>query len=204
MTTTEPEDQVLIERFRDGDEAALRSLFERHEARMRGYLSPRLPLSMRRKVSVEDILQEAWLTAYRRISEFEAHHGGAFGAWLEQIVAFKLKEQIRRYRATAKRGAADEVTRGARPDTVLFAGSGPSPSEAAIGEELRVNAVKALDALPEDYRAVIQLVQLEQLTLRQAGEKMGRSREAMKKLYGRALNRLAELMTGDSGEVADG
>jgi len=203
MPTSEPGDQVLIQRFRGGDESALRSLFARHEARLRGILGQRLPVSMRRKLSVEDILQETWLTAYTRITEFEAEHEGAFRAWIEQIATFKLREQIRRYRNTKMRGAADEVTRGARPDTVLFAGGGPSPSEAAIGEELRVSAIRALRGLSDDHRRVIELVQVEQLTLRQAGERMGRSREAMKKLYGRALAKLAEAIDGSEAGDRD-
>ena len=203
MPSSESDDLLLIQQFRDGDEFALKALLARHEPRLRGILGQRLPVSMRRKLSVEDILQETWLTAYTRIPEFEARHGGSFKAWIEQIAVFKLREQIRMYRNTAKRGAADEVTRGARPDTVLFAGNGPSPSEAAIGEELRLIAIRALRELPDDYRRVIELVQVEQLTLRQAGERMGRSREAMKKLYGRALAKLAEAIDGGATEDRD-
>ncbi len=203
MPDGESGDQILIQRFRDGDESALKSLIARHEPRLRGILGQRLPMSMRRKLSVEDILQETYLTAYTRIPEFEDRHDRGFGAWLEQIAVFKLREQIRRYRNTAKRGAANEVSRGARPDTVLFAGKGPSPSEAAIGEELRTKAIRAMRELPEDYRRVIELVQVEQLTLRQAGERMGRSREAMKKLYGRALSKLAEAFEDQGAEDRD-
>lgn len=203
MPSAESGDQILIQAFRGGDESALKALFVRHEPRLRGILGQRLPVSMRRKLSVDDILQETWLTAYTRIFDFEAAHDGSFKAWIEQIAVFKLREQIRRYRNTAKRGAADEVTRGARPDTVLFAGSGPSPSEAAIGEELRLKAVRALRELPDDYRTVIELVQVEQLTLRDAGERMGRSREAMKKLYGRALAKLAVALDDEAAGDRD-
>ena len=154
MPDGESGDQILVQRFRDGDESALKSLIARHEPRLRGILGQRLPVAMRRKLSVEDILQETYLTAYTRIPEFEDRHDRGFGAWLEQIAVFKLREQIRRYRNTAKRGAAEEVSRGARPDTVLFAGKGPSPSEAAIGEELRTRAIRAMRELPEDYRQV--------------------------------------------------
>ncbi len=199
MPAPEPGDQTLIHQFRSGDESALKKLLARYEPRLRGILSQRLPVSLRRKLSVEDILQETWITACSRIPEFDARHEGAFAAWLEQIAIFKLREQIRHYRHTGKRGGVEEVTRGARPDTVLFAGRGPSPSEAAMGEELRLKAIQALQALPEDYRVVIELVQVEQLTLRQVGERMGRSREAVKKLYGRALSRLAAAMEGSGG-----
>ena len=78
-----------------------------------------------------------------------------------------------------------------------FEGRGPSPSEFAMGEELKSGVERAMEALPEDYKTILRLVQIEQLTLRDAGERIGRSREAAKKLYGRALNRHAELLDGD-------
>ena len=46
-------------------------------------------------------------------------------------------------------------------------------------------------ALPADYREILRLCREEGLTLREAAERMGRSREAAKKLYGRALVRFS-------------
>ena len=198
MPTADPADQVLIDSFRDGDESALRILFDRHEPRLRSRIEPLLPPPLRRKVSVEDILQETYFTAYRRLDEFTSERDGAFGAWLRQIATYKLREEVRRYNETAKRGAVREVTRGARPDTVWFQGRDPSPSEAAIGEELRVQAAAALESLPPNYGKVLRLVQVEHLTLREAAERMGCTRDAAKKLYGRALNRLAGILGPDA------
>jgi DNA-directed RNA polymerase specialized sigma24 family protein len=52
----------------------------------------------------------------------------------------------------------------------------------------------ALDALSEDHRTILRLVQFDGLTLGAAAERMGRSREAAKKLYGRALTKLGEAL----------
>jgi len=109
----------------------------------------------------------------------------------------KLRELVRRFLATDKRRGADEISRGARPDTAQFAGRGPSPSEAASAREMKRRAARAFDALPEDYRVVLRLVQSEGLTLGDAGARMGRSREATKKLYGRALSKLAQALDVD-------
>jgi RNA polymerase sigma factor (sigma-70 family) len=70
-------------------------------------------------------------------------------------------------------------------------GRSPSPSQVAIGRETREAAQRALATLPPTYQEVIRLVQGEGLTLAQAGERMGRSRDAVKGLYSRALGRLA-------------
>ena len=52
----------------------------------------------------------------------------------------------------------------------------------------------AMARLPEDYREVIRLRQDEQMTIRETAERMGRSPDAVKMLYGRALERLSDLL----------
>ena len=193
------EDDGLIERFRAGDEAALRLLFERYEPQVRLRIKGRIPLDLKRKFSVDDVLQETWITAFRRFSEFESRGEGAFGAWIGQIAIFKLKEEIRRFRGTARRGASREVSRGARPDTTWFQGANPSPSQHAMGREMELRLQAAITTLPEDYREALHLVQTQRLSLRDAAERMGRSREAMKKHYARAVGRLAAILEVGSG-----
>ena len=63
-----------------------------------------------------------------------------------------------------------------------------------MGRELELRIKAAMAALPEDYREALRLVQARRLTLREAAEEMGRTREAMKKLYARAVAKLASLM----------
>ena len=48
----------------------------------------------------------------------------------------KAKDAIRRFLGTKKRDVGQEVSRGHRPDTALFQGQGPSPSEIAIADDM--------------------------------------------------------------------
>jgi len=188
------DDDALIARIRDGDEAALRPLFDRYEGLLRSRLARRIPPDLTRKFAVEDILQETYLTAFIRIGDFESRGDGAFGAWLTKIALNKLREEIRRFRATRRRGERQEVTKGARPDTVYFQGQDPSPSQFAMGRELELRLEAAMATLSEDYRRALELVQAKRRTLREAAEEMGRSHEAMKKLYARAVAKLAAIL----------
>ena len=61
-------------------------------------------------------------------------------------------------------------------------------------ESLQAKADEAMAQLPEDYRRIIELVQVQDYALADAAEQMERSYEATKKLYARALARLRELM----------
>jgi RNA polymerase sigma-70 factor (ECF subfamily) len=203
VTPDKPQsDEALLDRARRGDEEAFRSLFDRHrgllEARVRRLLPPRLS----RKLSVADVVQEARLLTFTKLPEYDPEKG-SFRNWLVGIGARKAREAARHYLRTAKRAADREVTRGERVDTANFAGQGPTPSEMAVASELAERARAARETLPEDYSEILRLAHEEGLDLDEAALRMGRSREAVKKLYGRALCRFREVFRapGENGDV---
>lgn len=194
MDSAPDPDADLVRRARDGSQEALAAIFERHGAAVRGYIEKRLPAELRRKIAPEDVLQETWMVAAERLTEFEDRGEGALKAWLLRIADLKARESIRAFLGTRKRAEVREISRHGRPDTAAFVAAGPSPSEVAQGNELREAASRAMAALPEDYRDILRLVQSEGLTLRDAALRMGRTHDAAKKLYGRALRKFAEML----------
>jgi RNA polymerase sigma-70 factor (ECF subfamily) len=188
----QPSDKELIRRFRAGDGDALRVLFERHEDILQARIRRRFPPHLHRKVSVSDVLQETRIVAYQRREDFESGGDDGFRNWLLGIADLKAKAAAHRHGGTAKRAAHREVSRNLRPETGQFVGGVPSPSQVAIAAELKELARRAMVSLPDDYRQVLSLAREEQLPLREVAERMGRSREAVKKLYGRALFRFTE------------
>ncbi len=193
-------DEALILRVREGDEEAFSTLFDRYAGALQVKIQQMLPRGIQRKVSVSDVLQEARIVAHKRLQEFESQGEATFRVWLFKIVQHKVRDAVRMYSGTVKRGAAQEISRDGRPDTADFTSKGPSPSEVAMGRELRQRILRLLDTLPEDYRQTLRLSRLEGLTLREVAERIGRSRDATKKLYGRALSRFAELWRAEGGE----
>jgi RNA polymerase sigma-70 factor (ECF subfamily) len=185
-------DRELIRRFRAGDDDALAALFSRYEDVLAARIRHRLPPPLRRKVSVADVLQETRIVVFRRREDFESRDKGAFRKWVLGIADNKARAAAQRYGGVAKRNVYEEVSAGRRPETREIAGHGPSPSQVVIASELRDLARRALSALPEDYREIVRLVREEQLPLREAARRLGRSYEATKKLYGRALLRFTE------------
>jgi DNA-directed RNA polymerase specialized sigma24 family protein len=73
---------------------------------------------------------------------------------------------------------------GAAPDQL-------SPSEEAVSAEAEDLLRAAVASLPDDYATVIRHVHIEGLTLVDAGLRMGRSADAVRKLYGRAMAAMA-------------
>ena len=194
MTSHERTDEALFESARNGNDDAFRVLVERHAGGLRAYIDHRLPRTLRRKISVADVAQEAHIVALRRALDFEDRGDGSFRKWLNKIAELKVKEAIRKHAGTAKRAAGREISRGKRPDTGQFVDDATTPSQAAIGAETAEQVRQALETLPEDYREVLRLTREECLTLREAAVRMGRSREAAKKLYGRALLRFKKAL----------
>lgn len=191
-------DEVLVARARDGDESAFRELFERYGPTLKARIHRRLPAALRRKVSESDVLQMAYLGAFRNLSGFAARGQGAFRAWLAQIVDHKVKDLLRRYVASAKRSVRREVSRPGRMETCNVPGRTASPSQHAMATELEQRIHASMAVLPDRYRTILQLVQEEGLTLAEAGRRMGCSAKASEKLYGRALSKLSDLVHGHS------
>ena len=185
-------DTELIRRFKAGDGDALKTLVGRCEDLLHARIRSRLPNHLRRKVSVSDVMQETLIVAYQRRGDFEQRGDNGFRNWLLGIADLKAQAAAHRYRGVAKRAADREVTRNQRPDTGQIVGAHPSPSQVAIAAELKELALRAMARLPDDYREVLRLAREEHLTLRQIAVRMNRSREAIKKLYGRALLRFTE------------
>lgn len=189
-------DEALLQRGRNGDQDAFRVLFERHAEALRAWFQRELPAYVRRKLSVADLLQETHFVVVQRCEDFENRGEGSFRRWLFGIARMKLREFLRRHVGTAKRATGREVTRGRRIDTEQALARAPSPSEHAIAAETASRAQAAFAELPADYRDVLRLVREDGLTLAEAGERMGRSREAAKKLYARAILKFTRLLGG--------
>lgn len=166
-----------------------RDLFDRHVESLRALVRRRLPDALRKKVGESDIIQDSYLVALKALPRFEPRGEGAFEAWLREIVARRIHEEIRRYAGTAKRNAALEVTGDRRPEP---AGRLPTASQAAIGRETLDRIRRAMEDLPDAQREVVRLLHDEGLGLAEAADRVDRSPEAVRKLYSRALARLSE------------
>jgi RNA polymerase sigma-70 factor (ECF subfamily) len=153
---------------------------------------------LRGRVADSDVIQDAWLAAFLSLGDFEDRGDGSFAAWLRQILDHKLLDGVRRHARVAMRDARREVRLATEArDGVRAAGlhqTSPSGLVAAAEESAALRAVVA--GLPEDQRMVVRLVHEERLSLVEVGARMGRSADAARMLYSRALSRLSRLLGG--------
>ncbi len=182
----------LMERFVRGDEEAFRLLVGECAPVLRARARRRMPKKVLRRVSLADIVQEAQIVAFQRCAQFRPGGPASFRNWMLGIVDRKAMEAIERHMEVQKRAVAREVTRGQRPDTAHHVGRQPSPSEHAIAAETAERVQRALATLPPHYQRVLRLAREDGLSLGEVAERTGRSREAVKKVYGRALCKFKE------------
>lgn len=145
------------------------------------------------KFSESDAVQQTLLEAWRCWDRFRGDDESARLAWLRQILAHQLAHLARHYGATQKRNTARELslehTLARSSDRLegLLAANQSSPSDVALRREQQLRLAEALDRLPAEYRDVIILRNLEELSYEEIAARMNRSPGAVRMLWLRAL-----------------
>lgn len=197
MTETE-QLEGLIRRAALGNERATAELFGAFHERLLRTIRLRLDRRLRGRVDAEDILQEVYLDASRRLGEYLDNGGGSFYLWLRGLAGIKLVDAMRHHLGTRKRDAGMEVTlyRRAMPEATSVSlaaqllGRLTSPSLAAIRAETQLKVQEVLNDLDPVDREVLVLRHFEHLTNAETAELLGVKKSAASKRYVLAIRRL--------------
>jgi RNA polymerase sigma-70 factor (ECF subfamily) len=199
MTPDSDEMLELLRRAVAGDQTALSALFDAHRERLLRMVRLRLSRRLRGRVDEEDVLQEAFLEASRRLAEYQSGPILPFFLWLRHLTGLKLAEAHRRHLGTQARDADREVALHAgapQADSASLAarllGKLTTPSQAAMKAELRRTIQDALDTLDPFDREVLALKHFEQLSLSEIATVTGLTKAGAGSRYLRALERLRQ------------
>ncbi|MCB9919344.1 MAG: sigma-70 family RNA polymerase sigma factor [Planctomycetes bacterium] len=178
----------LLSRIRDGDDEAWTALYRLHHDDLLFLIRRQLGPKLRSVLQSEDILQSVALEAFRDLPRFEPRAQGSLRAFLHKLVMNKIRDRAD-FHSAKKRGAALSLETSMLDD--VGQGDGPRFYDSERYERLE----RALDRLPDDMRQAIVLRRFEGLSSREAADAMGKSDDAMRKLYSRALARLTLLVS---------
>src|SRR5581483_11971059 len=201
MTPT-PEEMLAAARAGRGD--ALGRLFEQYRHYLLLQARAQVGRGLQGKLDPLDVVQDAFLEAHRHFDQFRGGTERELMAWLRQILASCLGKSVRRYFGTRRRDARlerelaaglDESSRAL--DRGLVAKQS-SPSHQAARREQAVLLANALGQLAPDHREVLVLRNLDGLSFPEVAQRMGRSADAVKKLWTRALDRLRRTLEAAS------
>jgi RNA polymerase sigma-70 factor (ECF subfamily) len=184
-----------LEQARAGDPAALGRALESCRDYLLMIAAHGLEPDLIAKGGASDLVQDTLLGAYRDFGAFYGCTRDELLAWLRKILQNNLAVHRRRYRSTQKRQLSLEVpiggsTAGAKSRPLRC--DSATPGTAAVRGEQAAALLAALGRIPEDYRRVVVWHQYDQLTFEEIGVRLGRSAEAVRKLWSRALVRLTE------------
>jgi RNA polymerase sigma-70 factor (ECF subfamily) len=158
-----------------------------------------LDARLRGRIGASDLVQLTLLEAHRNREQFRGQTAAELAGWLRQILARNLldarKEHGRERRDVRREVAlATDLDRSSAQLAGWLADAGPSPSQAAAGDEQAVRLAAALAQLPEAQREALVLQHWHGWTLARIGEQLDRSPEAVAGLLKRGLKRLRELL----------
>lgn len=203
MTDNSDHTADLLALAAQGDEAALRELFDEYRDRLKRMVRLRMSRRLKTRMDDSDILQEAYLEVAKKLPEYTQNPDAPFFLWLRQMTGLKLAEYHRRHLGTQMRDADREVSiyRGALPEANSMSlaahllGQLTSPSQAAIKAEMRIKLQEALNSMDPVDREVIALRHFEQLTGDETAEVLGLSKTGASSRYVRAISRLRKILS---------
>jgi RNA polymerase sigma-70 factor (ECF subfamily) len=194
--------KACLQAARDGSSDALGQLVQKCRAYLLLVANREWDPELRAKGGASDIVQDTFLEAQRSFVRFRGETEKELMAWLRCVLLANVSNFERRYRRTDKRQVAREVqldhhNRNGDGLVSLVPADTPSPSWQYSAREEAEAVERALQRLPDDYARVILLVHREHRSLAEAAAVMNRSVDAVRRLWSRAIDRLAhELETG--------
>jgi RNA polymerase sigma-70 factor (ECF subfamily) len=168
-----PPDDELVARIQAGEVRLFETLMRRHNQR----LFRMLRALLRHDAEAEDVMQEAYVRAFAHLGDFAGR--ASFSTWLLRIAANEAMARLRRGRRflSAAVDIGDEEA-----EMVLSALASPerNPEDQAGTAELRSLLTEVIDALPERYRAVFVLREVEGLSTAETAEALELTAENVK------------------------
>lgn len=133
----------------------------------------------------EDVMQEAFIKAFRRLTEFEGRSG--LGIWLKRIVINTSIDKLRKRRRLMEAELNEERTTEEEDETSAWE---KEEDIEAQTEQIR----KAIMQLPEGYRIVISLHLLEGYDHEEIGKILGISNSTARSQFARGRKKLIEIL----------
>ena len=168
-------------------EASLYELIMRRHNRMLFRLARSV---LRDDDEARDVVQEAYVRAYRALNQFRGPDG--FKSWLAQIVLNEARARLRK------------PLRLVDDDVDVYARESDGPEFGAMSCETQRILEAAIDALPHDFRVVFMLRGVEQLSIAESAELLGIKEATVKTRFHRARVMLQRALRRRFDELAPG
>ncbi|MBV2208418.1 MAG: RNA polymerase sigma factor [Thermomonas sp.] len=188
------DDLALVACVQAGEHEAFRQITQRCNQRLfrvvRGVLLD--------PAEAEDVVQQAYVHAFEKIDSFRGE--ASLATWLVRIALNEAYGRLRRRHETVDIDSMEQPPTSAQ--VIAFPGLNlaDDPAEAAARQQLRRLLERAMDALPEDFRLVYVLRDVEGFSVEEAAVALSIREETVKTRLHRARTQLRKALQAQLGE----
>jgi RNA polymerase sigma-70 factor (ECF subfamily) len=151
------------------------------------------------KVESMDLVQDAFISALRSLEDFTYKNEGDFLRWVSKIAENRLRDNLDKFHAD-KRDIRKEIplkdNTGSSQDSLIrdFSPIDSTTPSIIVSKCEELNRLeKAMDKLKPEYKEVITLIKIEGLSYEEAGNRIGKSADAVRMLLSRAMASLTSV-----------
>jgi RNA polymerase sigma-70 factor, ECF subfamily len=163
-------DEEVIARVKAGDTAMYEIIMRRYNQRL--YRISRAILND--DAEAEDVTQDAYVRAYQNLNQFAGY--SLFSAWLTRIA---VHESLRRLRLRNRNQQLDEIAQE-KEGSMTVAETSPDPEQRASLAELSQLLEEVVLGLPESYRTVVMMRDVEQMSTFETAEALDLTEQNVK------------------------
>ena len=174
VTLKDLDDNVLIDQFKAGCSFSYEELITRYETKVHN-LAMRLT---RNAEDAEEVLQDVFVTVYRKIDGFEGK--AKFSSWLYRITVNAAFMKLRKRKQDQSVSLDDMLPHLQNKAITQRNAFGAQSDSLALNNEIRGSLEGAIQKLPDDYRAVFVLRDIDGLSNKEVGEILNLSIPAVK------------------------
>ena len=138
------------------------------------------------KVAVSDIIQDTFVEATQKLSQFSGTTIAEFNAWLRIVLTNNLRDAHRKY-VDAQMRSVDRETSLRSCGVEAFTATDPSPSRAAETNEFDRELHRAIQRLGEIDRRIVNLRYQQKLTFPQIGSRLAMNADTVRERWARIL-----------------
>jgi len=188
---TVADERNLVERAKSGDQSAFRAIMEQNNQRL--YRVARAV--MKDDTEAEDVVQETYLRAFFNLSKFRGE--SSLTTWLTRIALNEALGRKRKQRAMVTLETV-ETAQQTSAQIIQFPAMNTEtdPERSAAQNEIQRLLERAMDALPEPFRVVFVMRDVEEISIEEAATHLGIRPETVKTRLYRARRLLRQSLGG--------
>jgi RNA polymerase sigma-70 factor (ECF subfamily) len=174
----------LLARACAGDREALGELLENNRDYLRNLADRLLDDRVGKRIDASDLVQQTCLSVHKQIGEFVGQDAAQFAAWLRQIHERNIRNAVRDQLHTEKRAISREERLA---DGEVHAIRQTTPSQHVVRREESVRLATAIAQLVADEQEALRRRYLEGQSVAEIAAAMGLSKDALARLFKRAM-----------------